>query len=773
MAGLTLALGIGFVTVLFSVVNTVALGELPVEDPSRVVSVGIDTSRVHAVAEQQTSLEGLAAAAWAPRHLMVGQWRTVRSGATVSTNTYDLLRVRPIVGRAFREADALPGAPPVAVIGHGLWVEQFGSAIDVVGRTLVVDGVVSQVVGVMPSGFGFPRNEEVWQPLPAGIAARAEGRQAGTVVFGRLRPGITADEASAELTAIEARGRAVTSPGEPSLAVDVAPFSRRTVKGPVLTILLALLGATSLVLILACANVTTLLLGHASRRGRELAVQASLGASRGRLMAQMLVESLMLSTLGAIGGLLVAQWGVDWIAGAIAIESALTGRPPFWIQFGLDLRVLGFAVVTTLISAVLAGLAPALQASRIDFNELLKGTSDRTGLHLGRFTRAVVHVQMAVSVTLVVAAALFLMTISTLLQTAPPYDPASILTARVSLIEREYADQASRARFFSTLAERLRAHAQVSAVSMTSAESLRSAGSRVALEGRSYPRTIDHPQVNGETIAPGYFSTFGVSLLEGRDFGSQDVPDSSPVAIVNRAFASQLWPGDSAVGRRFRTGDEQPWMTVIGVSPDLGTLRAGGSHHAPTFYQAASQHPQSAMTVVLRGSGDNAALARIVWREVAALNPHLVPAQVHTILEIRDMERVGILLPATLFVVCGLAALALASIGVYGVVSFSVVQRAREIGIRLALGARRAVVVRMLVGQGLRSIAAGLAIGVVLALGVSVVLGAAIADFGRSAFDVFIYAGAVGLLAGVGLLALLVPAIRGSRVNPLDALRAE
>ncbi len=245
------------------------------------------------------------------------------------------------------------------------------------------------------------------------------------------------------------------------------------------------------------------------------------------------------------------------------------------------------------------------------------------------------------------------------------------------------------------------------------------------------------------------------------------------MAIVNRAFASRLWPNEPATGRRFRTGDGQPWLTVIGVAPDLGTLRAAESQHAPAYYQAASQQPQQAMTVLLRGSTDASALSEILWRDVAALNPHLVPAQVHTALQIRDMERVGILLPAGLFIGCGLAALSLASIGVYGVVSFSVIQRAREIGIRLALGARRGVVVRMLVGQGLRSVAAGLGIGVVLALGASLVLRSAIANFGGSAFDMWIYGGVVALLGAVGLVALLVPALRGSRVNPLDALRVE
>jgi len=773
IAGLTLALGIGFVTVLFTIVNAVALRDLPVENASQVVSAGIDTSRVDDVARQQTSLEGLAAAAWAPRHVTVGERRTIRSGATISPNAFDLLRVRPIVGRALRVADALPGAPAVVVIGYGVWGEQFAGAADVVGRDIVIDGMVCQVVGVMPVGFGFPRNEELWQPLEAGAAARAEGRQAGTVVFGRLRHGVTAAEASAELTAIEARHRAVSSPGDPIVPVEVATYSRRTVKGAVMSILLLLLVATVLVLVLACANVTTLLLGQASRRGRELAVQASLGASRARLMSQMLVESLMLAILGACGGLLVAQWGVDWIAAVIATESALTGGPPYWVSFDLDLRVLGVAVGTTLVAAVLAGIAPALQASRIDFNEVLKGTSDRPGFRIGGFTRAVVHVQMAISVTLVVAAGLFLMAVSTILQTRLPYDPSSILTARLSLIEREYADPGSRARFFTTLSDRLRAHPQVSAVSLTSAESLRQGRRRVALEGRSYSRELDRPEVLFETVAPEYFNVFGAALLEGRDFGALDVPESSPVAIVNRAFASRLWPNEPAIGRRFRTGDGQPWLTVIGVAPDLGTLRAAESQHAPAYYQAASQQPQQAMTVLLRGSTDASALSEILWRDVAALNPHLVPAQVHTALQIRDMERVGILLPAGLFIVCGLAALSLASIGVYGVVSFSVIQRAREIGIRLALGARRGVVVRMLVGQGLRSVAAGLGIGVVLALGASLVLRSVIANFGGSAFDMWIYGGVVALLGAVGLVALLVPALRGSRVNPLDALRVE
>ena len=767
----TLALGIGFVTTLFSLLNAVAFSDLPFDRGRRVVAIDVGIDGTDDLARRQTSLEGLGVAGWAPRNVVAGEQRVVRSGAQISWNFAELLQAAPRLGRPFREEDARAGAAPVALISHALWVELFAASPEAIGADLAVDGVPAQIIGVMPQGFGFPRSEHVWTPVVADRPIVAEGRRAGTVVFGRLKEGVTAEQASTEFTALR---QATLLPEDPEgrLPVEVTPYARRTVKGRVLSLLVALLSATGLVLVLACANVTTLLIGQASHRIRDLAVQASLGASHGRLIGQLLLESVLLAGLGTAAGVGVAVWAVDWIGGVIASESALTGGPPSWVTFEVDGRVLAFSVVAALIAAALAGVAPALQATRVNCAEALKGVVGGGPFQIGRLTRAVVQVQMAASVTLTVGAGLFLMVLSTLLEPSAPFD-LSVLSARVTLSAQRYPDAASRSRYFAELLRRLDARPGIAAAALTSAEMFRPSQARVQGGGRPSAGALDWMTAGVEVLSPGFFATLGVRLVEGRDFSSSDLEGREPVVIVNRALAAQLWPDTSPLGRRLRLGEGGSWHTVIGLAPDLGTLRVGGTPRPPAAYVPLWQQPQVAMTLIIRGKGDGAAMSALVAREATALDATAVPGDLLSARQILEMERIGILLPGVLFIVCGAAALVLASVGVYGVVSFSVAQRTREIGIRIALGARRAVVVRMLVTRGLKNIAVGLGSGVALALGLSAALRSVMADVGATAYSPVVYGAVVTLLLCVGVVALLVPALRGSRLNPVEALRVD
>lgn len=771
-AVLTLALGIGFVTTLFTIVNGIAFRGLPFAQAEQIVSIGLPSEHFAEAARQQTSCSSLALVRPGLVNLSGHLAASRQPAAFITDNLFELLRVRPALGRGFLPADSIAGAAKVALIGDPLWRQDFQGDGTVLNREIKIDGETHTIIGVMPAGFGFPRNESVWVPITEGV------RQPGALIVGRLAHGVTARRAAEEFSRLGARLAALApEPGADrteSAAVEVIPFAQRSIKGVVRNLLTGILGATFLVLLLACANVANLILTRASERVRELALRSALGATRARLMVQMLTESLVLSLFGAALGVAGAWWGTGLIWNYATREAALTGGVPFWVNFKIDGAVLGFVAGVAVLASVLTGLAPAFRFSRVDVNQQLKDGSG-TG-RVSRLTRVLVNVQMALSVCLVVAAGLFLTLLIAFNQKSFPYDPASVLTARVSLNERDYPTPAQRAAVVDGLLEKFAGSPEVAAAAATSAESFRAAGRQIEIEGETYARRSAIPAVLAESVSPAFFETLQLPLRDGRGFRAGDTATTPAVAVVNTAFAEKFGAHQSIVGRRFRLvggNGDRDWIGVVGVVADAGSLKAAQRTDGPRFYRPLAQEPAAAVTLVVRARGEGRSLVTLIRRTVAARDPDLPLNQLHTVQHIVEMERIGINLPGMMLVMCGLGALALASVGVYGVVAFSVKIRTKEFGVRMALGASRRDILHLVVGGGLRQISFGLGAGVILALGASAMLSSMFLDFGRSAYDAWIYLAVVALLAGVALAALVIPARRAAAVSPMQALRCD
>ena len=785
-AVLTLALGIGFVTTLFTMINGVAFQQLPFEDAGRIVSIGFPSSRFDDFVRQQQGCEAVALAQPRSANIRAGTFVSRHQAAFVTTNFMDVLRVRPAKGRGFLTEDGLAGAPRTVLIGHALWTGDFAAAESVIGREIQVNGEMHTVVGVMPDGFGFPFNQELWIPR------RADDSINGGLVFGRLRRDVGLSQASEQFTALsrslitagtkdefvwDADSKGTRMGDARGAVVEVVPFAERTVKQALRLMLTALLGASFIVLLLACANVANLVLARAVDRKKELAVRAALGASRARLIRQMLTESALVALLGAAGGLLIASWTTQGIWNYMMTERPLTGGAPFWMNFDVDGRVFAFVTAMALLASVLTGLVPALQASRVDLNDSLKDGAGG-GLRVSRLSRILINVQMAFSVCLVTVAGLFVTVLLAFNHKQLPYDPAAVLTAQVALDGKQYDDPTARQRFFAEVTERLQRAPGVEAAALTSAESLRQAQTpRIEVEGATYGRESDRPAVWLEGISPGYFDALDVGLLAGRSFTSADEATAPPVAVVNVAFVQRFGSELDWIGRRFRFVDGKsepsPWVTIVGISPDMGSVKAGEKSRGALIYRPVAQRTDRTMTILLRASGEVARFAPVIRQAVAAVAPDMPVARLQTVQQIVEMERVGMNAFAVLFVACGLGALILASVGIYGVISFAVRLRTREFGVRLALGATRSMIVRMVLGQGVRQIRIGLGVGTLLAIGVSALLSSMFFGFGRSGHDWLIYAGVLALLAGVAGVALFIPARRAAKVDPMVALRAE
>lgn len=769
---LTLVLGVGFVTTLFTMINGIAYSKLPFPDAGKIVAVGIPANQYDAYALHQEALENIAFFQQVTANLRVKSYAVREPAVVVSSNFFDVLPARAARGRTFTKSDGAAAAERSVIIGHKFWEREFLANPNVLGSIIMINGQSHTVIGVMPAGFAFPFNQQIW------VVRRAAEAIPNGMVFGRLGPQISAQEASTRLSAIAnglepAPGVVRSAP----VTIQVREFTKSMVKDPIRIMLIAILSATFLVLILACANVTNLVLARAVERRKELAIRAALGASRGRLVRQMLTENLLLISAGAIGGLAVAWLSTRAIWSYMIREGELTGGVPYWMNFNVDGWVLSFVLAVAILCSLITGLLPALQISRVDLNDALKAGS-RGSLRLSRLSRLLVNAQMAFSVCLVTVAALFLAILHAYSQKTLPYDPGTVLTAQVALEGPQYESAATRTRLFGELIARLGSAAGVEAVGLNSSQSLRSAPQLpFELEGKTYQRDDDRPVVTSETVSVGFIQAMNARVHRGRNFSNLDSASSAPVAMVNTAFVSRYSGGDDLVGRRLRVAADESgqatWATIVGIAPDLGSMKAGRSSAGPVVYRPLAQVPERTMTLLVRTRGDAIRLSNSIRREASALDQDLPVSRIQTVSEILELERIGMNAFGSLFVLCGIGALALATIGIYGVISFSVRMRVREFGVRLALGSTSTAVVLLVMRQGVRQIAVGLGIGVVLAAMASMVLNSAIEGFTRTTADIWIYAGVATLLGIVGATALAIPALRAARVDPMVALRTE
>ncbi|MEO7597736.1 MAG: ABC transporter permease, partial [Opitutus sp.] len=810
LAVTVLALGICAVTTMFSVVNGVMLRGFSFPNAERLASVQfIDPSQTNffgvanqifaldyrEIAEHQKSFEYTTAYINGSTVNVSYKGNPQRyTGAYVTEHFLKILGVRPVLGRDFTPEDNLPGSEKVTLIGHNLWQRDFGATSNIVGTSIRLNGKPATIIGVMPPGFAFPLNEELWIPLFNEFVPKPRNDQSAQgnspAVIGLLRPEVSIEQASLEISAFAQRLSKEFPDTNKGFNVGlVEPLIRNFTPKPLRGVLLAMLAVCGAVLLLACANVMNMQFARATLRAKELAIRSSLGATRRRLIRQMLTESLLIATIGAALGVMGAYWSTDLLLKA---ARNLPNPIPSYISFTIDAPVLSFVVGITMLSAIFSGILPAWMASQAHPVDVLKESGrGNTSRSIGVVTRALVVLQILLTSVILIAALLQLQSIIKQQKLDYGYDNVAVMTARMGLMDGDYPTGDARRLFYDRLLRELRASPEVESAALTNRFRMTFSGiGRVEIEGHAYKDDKERPNVNFENITDGYFTTLGLKIREGRDFTSDDIDPKLPVAVVNAGFARKYYPGESAIGRRFRTVGNNgvlfgPWRTIVGVSADIRML---GPINPPNVesvgfyvpYFSAAFGPVAApvgaqfATIVVKPRGAPArTFANNLRRQVNKVDPNLPLYFVGTARENQESFLGQQRIIATMFSTFGGVAMILAAVGLYGVMSFSVNQRTQEFGIRMALGADSLRILRMVVRQGSRQLAAGLFLGLGVSLMIALVFAEGIKNtlFQISPHDPLTYVVVALALAAVSLVAMLVPARRATRVDPMIALR--
>jgi putative ABC transport system permease protein len=789
VAVLTLALGIGATTAIFSVVNAVLLRPLPYRDAERIVMVWMDNrpqnmpEDIHSwpnfadLRTQSAAFARLAAYRRGGYNLTggcaEGTCEPQRVNAAVSTaDLFAVLGTTPALGRPYTADEETPGRDNVAVISHGLWTRQFGGDPAAVGRTVRLNGRERTVVGVMPRGFAFPAADtDVWVPLALSPEAREQRSSYSLYVVGRLAPGTTLAGARADVGTVWNRLTQQYPTAFRDYGVNLVPLPEQVVGRALRTALWVMLGAVGAVLLIGCANVANLMLSRAAARQREVTVRVALGAGRRRLVQQLLTESVLLAAVGGAFGMLLA-WG-----GLRALTRLAPADIPRLDEVGVDGVVLAVAVVVIVAAGVAFGLVPALHASRPDLAGTLResargGTGGRQG---NRTRHLLVGAQVALVVVLLTTAGLLTRSFVRLQQVQLGFRPDHLLTLRVSLPAAKYPDDPQRLAFYDRLLERTRALPGVQGAAATSSIFLSQTPNSTIfrIEGRTPAPGEEGIETPIDAVTPDYFRVMGVPLVRGRTFSAQDGPTAPAVVLINEHMARRFWPGEDPVGRRIRYGGAQsdaPWMTVVGVVADMRRTGLDAPVRYETFVPLA-QAADPGMTVVLRTTGEPLALAAAARAAVRAADPDQPVYDVRAMDELLSERVAQRRFSMTLLGTFAALALVLGVVGVYGVTSYVVAQRTREVGLRLALGAPPAHVVRMVVRQGMRVAAVGIGVGLVGALGVGRLLTRLLYEV--SPLDAATLAGATLVLALATLVANYIPARRAALVDPIESLRSD
>ena len=786
VALLALALGTGANTAIFSVVNGVLLRPLPFKDPDRLVRLSEWTKQIPTMSisypnfkdwrEQNRVFEGIAATQFGSYNL-TGEGEPERlQGRNVSWDFFDVLGVRPALGRAFRRDEDRAGAPRTCVISDDLWRRRFGADEKVVGKAVTLNGESYTVVGVLPAGFPFATTTAVFVPIGLEEASQgmsARGSHPGIYAIARMKQGVTFEQAEAGMKAVVARLAELYAKENAGNGVALTPL-REFFVGNIRTSLLVLLGAVGFVLLIACVNVANLMLARAAARHREIAVRTALGASRMRIIRQLLTESVILGVAGAAVGLLLAFWGVD-----VLLRASL-GVIPTTADIRLDPTVLVFTLGISLLTSVLFGLAPALQASKPDPSEALKegGRSGAEGGARNRVRSLLVIAEVALSLMLLVGAGLLIRSFLNLRQTDTGFDPRHLLTMTISHpVGPEEGQKA--ANFFRAVEERVRALPGVKAAAVSNGVPMLGAASEslVQIEGSAEP--------DQGLLAVVYLPTrdflkaMGIRLVRGRFFDERDTRDAPLVAVIDEEFARLYFPGVDPVGKFLAGQPEIPHAEIVGVVAHVKNygLESPGPVQAQ-LYRARDQIPDrfqslfaDRVTVVVRTAGDAAAMAPAVRSAIQEVDPNQPVYNVFTMEQVLSGAVAPRRLSMLLLSLFAAVALVLAAVGIYGVMSYAVAQRTHEFGVRMALGAEGRDVLRMVVRQGMRLTLLGVGAGLACALVLTRVLSSLV--YGVTATDPVTYGGAALVLACVALLACLVPARRATKVDPIVALRYE
>jgi len=812
LAVIVLALGICGVTTMFSVVNGVMLRGFGFPNADRLVSASfvdpssgtffgvnqqISSMDFEELAPEQQSIEAIASYLNGSTVNVTAGGKPQRyTGAYTTENFLRALGVSPMIGRDFTAADNKPGAEKVALIGYGIWQRDFGASPDIAGRQVRINGKPATIIGVMAKGFAFPSNEEIWIPLYSEFPPlpRNDPRGNNPAVLGLLKPGVSLDQANAEFTALARRfAEAYPATNKQFNTGRVEPLIKTFTPRPLRGTLLTMLGFCVGVLLIACMNVMNMQFARATLRAKELAIRSSLGATRHRLIRQMLTESLLVASIGAAIGIALAYVSTDWLQSTIR---SLDNPPPAYITFDVDAIVLAVTVGATVLAAMASGLLPAWMSSRADTNAILRdGGRGSTSRSVTLVSRGLVVFQLVVTCVLLIGSLLQMRSILKQQTIDYGYDTGGVMSARMGLMDGDYPSPDARRLFYDRLMRDLAGAPEFEAVGLTSRFRMVFSGTvPIEIDGKTYKVNRDRPQANFEQVAGGFFNVTGQRLLEGRAFTDNDIDARQPVAIVNAAFARKHYGNDSALGRRFRSMSNNgtlpgPWRTIVGVVSSvrmLGPFNNPGAddtgYYVPfysTAFGAALPQPLAPQfgTVVVKPRGGQPAdlLANALRREIAKADPNLPLYFVGTPKSQIEVFVAQNRIVATMFTIFGVVAIVLASVGIYGVMSFAVNQRTQEFGVRMALGANDRTILGMVLKQGVVQIALGVALGLSAAFAIAAVAGAGIQNalFGVSARDPFTYASVFAIVSGVSLAATMVPARRATRVDPMIALRAE
>jgi putative ABC transport system permease protein len=788
VAVLTLGLGIGLSTTVFCVVNGGLFKGLPFPDADRVVAISATTpgqqqpmqplsvQDTAVYASRLTSFEHIGAYSFGAINLATADGRPERfSGGLLTVEAFEAIGVQPTLGRGFRAGDDRPGAEPVILLSDGLWRDRYASAPGIVGTSIRANGAFRTVIGVMPDNFGFPIREAAWIPLSVDPLASKRGEGPTYLMIGRLKPGVSTAQARAQVVGIAGQLASEFPLTNRTTGADVMPYARVVLGPQIYALLYTMLGAGIGVLLIACVNVSNLLVARASLRRREVAVRIALGAGRARIVRQHLTEVLVLALLGAGIGVVMSIFGSRWFTQAISVNP-----PPFWMSFDLDMHVMFFVLGLIVIASAVAGTLPALHAAGVEVGSVLKDDSrGSTSASLGRFSNALVVVELAVSCGLLIAAGLMVKSVVQLRNVQMPFGIDNVLTARVDLPLANYPNSAASIRFFERLLPKLQAVPGIEAATLS--DGLPAAGNGaipVHVEGKTYqPDNSDAPLAREGIITLGYFDTFKTKILSGRDFMTGDVVTSQPVAIVNASFARTQFPGVDPIGRQMkrfpRSGHAEPWMTIVGVVPDLIMEGIGNNNASPAgYYIPISQSDvANGVRIALRTRGEPSAMTTLARAAVTSLDNDLAIYQIDTMRTVIDRQTWFYTVFGTFFMAFGFCALFLAAAGLYGVMSFAVTQRTREMGVRLALGAQGRELVLLVMRKSVIQLVIGLALGLGLALLASGGLQPVI--YHVNPRDLTVFATVVVTLAAAGVLASLLPARRVTKIDPVVALAAE
>jgi predicted permease len=783
VAILALSVGIGVTTTVFSMIYAALLRGLPYPGGDRIVQVDRDNPALGAQGNgvwsedfleyraQQHSLEHLSAITSGTVNVSGTEKAERFTGSWVTADLFAATGVKPILGRGFRAGEDAPGGDRVAVIGYRMWKDRYAGDPATVGRIIRVNGQPYTVVGVMPEGYDFPTDNAIW--LPAQIPAPGDVRGQGTQydVIGGLAPGVSLDRANAEFATISKRLATQYPTVDGGWTTTVRSFLDANIGRQAKGLLFVMLGAVFFVLLIACANVANLLIDRAAHRSKEMGIRTALGASRGAVIRQNLVESLVLSAIAMVFGVLLAYWGVALFRGAV-VDTDI----PSYIQIKLFPPVLLFSAGVALLSTLLAGGLPAIQSARADINSILKDASrGASTFRVGRASRMLVIFEIALSCGLLVSAGLMIKSVAQVRHMDPGFQTNGVFTARVGF-PADYPDTLAQHQFFTQLAQRLQTLPGVRAAALASglpATQQGFSGGRVALEGHTYTKDADYPNTLWLSATPGYFKTLSMPLVAGRTFTDADDSTSVQVAVVSESFARKIFPGVNAVGRRVKLGSitsKQPWLTIVGV---VGDVFSGDNENPnqPELYRPYAQAPQPFNWIALRTDGPPSSLTQPVRALVSQLNPDIPLYWVSTLQYQVAKQLWFVRVFGTMFMIFGFIALFLAVIGLYAVMSFSVSRRAREVGIRMALGATSRGVVRLILRQGLVQLVIGTTVGLAFAAWISRLMSFIL--FQVDPRDPMIFGGVAVALGLSGLLACLGPASRATRIDPLVALRAD